>query len=122
MLLTHLSPSERTLLACRSEELRVEAGRTVVEQGDGAAAFYVILEGVAAVVQDGRPVVELRAGDFFGELALLETGLRTASVIASTELSMLVVARRDFERVLDALPTAAARVRRVALDRLIGLR
>ena len=55
-------------------------------------------------------------------LALLETGLRTASVIASTELSMLVVARRDFERVLDALPTAAARVRRVALDRLIGLR
>ena len=121
MLLTRLSPSERTLLASHSYEVEIPAGGTVVAQGDGAADFYVILSGSAAVLQDGRRLADLRPGDFFGELALLETGLRTATVIASTDLRVLVVSRRDFERVLDALPHAAAQIRRVALGRLIGL-
>ena len=120
MLLTNLSPQERFVLTYQAEHVDVARGEPLVTQGDPAGDFYVLLDGFAGVFQDGRRLVELRPGDFFGEVGLLETGVRTASVIGSTDLRALVVRGRDFERLLAALPGAAEQIRRVSLRRLIG--
>jgi CRP/FNR family cyclic AMP-dependent transcriptional regulator len=122
MLLTRLTPQERMLLTYHADEAEVLAGRPLIEQGEGAEAFFVILEGAASVVRDGQELTSLGVGDFFGEIALLETGLRTASVIAETDMRVLVVPRHDFEPLLDALPLAAGQIRRVALQRFLGIR
>ena len=83
MLLTNLSPQERFVLTYDAEHVDVARGEPLVTQGDPAGDFYVLLDGFAGVFQDGRRLIELRPGDFFGEVGLLETGVRTASVIAS---------------------------------------
>ncbi len=68
---------------------RFEAGDTIIQQGEPGDSFYVICEGRASVLREddglAHPVAALEAGEFFGEVALLAGGPRTASVYALTE-------------------------------------
>lgn len=68
------------------KERRFPAGETVIQQGSGGAAFYVIESGEAAVTIDGEPRGVMRAGDHFGEIALIDEAVRTATVTATTDL------------------------------------
>jgi CRP-like cAMP-binding protein len=87
-----------------ADEVNVAAGRTVITQGDLGQEFAVIIEGTAAIVKDGVEVATLGPGDYFGEVALLESITRTASVVARTDLLLEVVDRRGFNTLLDDLP------------------
>jgi len=121
MLWDRLTQQERSLLSRHSEEIDLAAGDAIVLQGETPNGFFVVREGTARVIRDGVEVAQLEAGSFFGELALLETGRRTASVVAATDMRVLVVSRTDFARLLAALPRVAGHVRAVAWRRLIGL-
>jgi MFS family permease len=74
----------------------VAQGRDVFRQGDVGDRFYVIEDGTAEVIGDGRPVQSLGRGDCFGEIALLHDTPRTATVRARTELRLSSLERPDF--------------------------
>jgi CRP/FNR family cyclic AMP-dependent transcriptional regulator len=88
-----------------TEEQKFMEGHSIVRQGDAGDTFYVILEGEAKVqASSGRVVNNLRPGDFFGEISLLDGGPRTATVVAETPLTMLALPRSAFLRVIKDEP------------------
>jgi CRP-like cAMP-binding protein len=91
-----------------ADEVTVPAGTVLVRQGELAHEFFVILEGVADVTQDGRPLTALGPGEFFGEIGLVGPPFRTASVTARSELRLAVVARREFRTLLRRFPELAS--------------
>src|SRR6185503_18125075 len=80
----------------RSAWEEAPAGATVIRQGDRGDRFYVIAEGSAEIVADGRLVADARPGGFFGEIALLRDTPRMATVQARTDLRLLTLDRTDF--------------------------
>jgi CRP-like cAMP-binding protein len=68
------------------KERRFERGETICKEGGGAGAFFVIESGEATVTIGGRTRATLKAGDYFGETALIDDGARTATVNADTDL------------------------------------
>ena len=101
-----------------AEGVAVPAGETVASEHDFAYEFFIIEEGRAEVVQrDGSRLAELGPGDFFGEIGLLVTGRRTASVVSLTPMRLIVMFEQSFRRVHDELPTLAASIRAVCADR-----
>ena len=96
-----LKKSQLERLANRFVERQYEAEQAIVTQGQGGEGFFIIVSGEAKVIRtslDGSEdqVNQFGAGDFFGELALLDDGPRTASVIATGPTTCLVLARWDF--------------------------
>jgi len=92
-------------LARRFVEREFEAGEVIVAQGQGGAGFFVVVTGEAEAVLergDGSKTAlnPLRANDFFGEMALLTDAVRSASVIAKTQVTCLVLTRWDFLSIL----------------------
>jgi drug/metabolite transporter (DMT)-like permease len=118
--LAWLPRGERRRLARVAGTVELPAGSGVVRQGAPADAFFVIERGRASVARDDRPLAELGAGDFFGELALLRGGARTASVVAATDLRVRVIPGSEFRDALRRLPTLASSVRAAAADRLVS--
>lgn len=88
-----------------ADEVHIQAGRTVLRQGDLGQEFAVIIDGEADVVKDGEVVARLGPGAYFGEVALLDSITRTASVVAATDLTLEVIDRRGFNTLLDDLPS-----------------
>jgi CRP-like cAMP-binding protein len=87
--------------AKRMVERKYGEGQTIVTQGKGGEGFFVIVSGKADVIRersDGEKITVNTFGptDFFGELALLDEGLRTASVIATEPTECLALTRWDF--------------------------
>ena len=81
-----LSDAEVEQLAQLFKARRFEADETVIREGSGGAAFYVIDSGEARVTIRGTEVARLGPGDHFGEIALIDEGERLATVTATTEL------------------------------------
>jgi drug/metabolite transporter (DMT)-like permease len=112
---------ERRELARVAGAFDVPAGSRLVRQGARADAFFVIERGSASVARDDRHVADLGAGDFFGELALLGGGTRSASVVAATDMRVRVIPRRDFGGAMRKLPTLARFVSVAAAERVAAL-
>lgn len=85
-LFNHLNQRELGQIARLFKERRFAAGETVVQEGSGGAAFFLIESGEAAVSLRGRHRATLGPGDYFGELALIDQGARSATVTARTAL------------------------------------
>jgi CRP/FNR family cyclic AMP-dependent transcriptional regulator len=79
-------------------------GATLVKQGEIGDSFYVVLTGQAKVVANGRTVNHLLPGDHFGEISLLDGGPRTASVVAETEMTLVLITQKDFLSLLTKDP------------------
>jgi CRP-like cAMP-binding protein len=105
--------SRETLLELnrRSEESRVEAGTTIITEGEPGEAMYVLLTGRAAVYRDGTQVAELVPGDYFGEMALIDHEPRCATIVALEATSLLMIHAADFDALL-RLPAVAHEVLR----------
>lgn len=101
------SKKELEKLGKASDELEVPAGKELVEQGRVGHEFFLILEGTASVRRNGRKIATLGPGAYFGELSLLDRGPRSASVVADTDMTLLVLGQREFSGVLDEVPTLA---------------
>jgi CRP/FNR family transcriptional regulator, cyclic AMP receptor protein len=100
----------RTEIANGTNRYRAPAGEIVIRQGDLAHDFFIILDGVAEVISDARPVTALGPGDFFGEIGLIGKPFRTATVVARTDLDLALVSRRAFRTMLSRFPDLAATV------------
>ena len=89
-------------------------GRTIVERDVRGDSFYLILRGRAkvyrSVVPTGRAIARLEAGDYFGEMALLDGGRRTATVVSETGLTALKIPRPSFRKLLLREPAVALRM------------
>ena len=96
------------------------AGASLVKEGTEGDAFFVILEGLAKVVVGKRTINRLMPGDYFGEISLLDGGLRSASVVSETPLKVLVIDRAPFLKLIESegsiaialLETTARAIRR----------
>lgn len=104
-----------------TDEIRVPKGRTVIRQGDLGQEFALIVEGTADIVKDGQVVATLGPGAYFGEVALLDTITRTASVVAASDLVLEVLDRRGFNTLLDDLPRLSRSMLRGLAHRLAEL-
>ena len=102
-----------------ADDVGVAAGSELTRQGGYAQEFFVVVSGTADVFRDGERVGALAPGDFFGEVGLLaaHSWERTATVVATSPMRLLVLARRQFRELLFAAPTVAAPIRRAALQR-----
>ena len=102
-----LSPDARRAVAPYAERIRVEQGTQLTKEAKPGYLFFVIESGTATVLQDEREVRELDKGAFFGEIALLETSERTASVVAKTEMQLVVLTQSAFKHMVESDPGAA---------------
>jgi CRP-like cAMP-binding protein len=113
-----LPPTELDELAGAMSEVRIEAGNNVVRADDFGSAIYFIEEGEADVVTDsGETAALLGPGDAFGEIALLLTGERTATVTARTPMRLLSLSGHDFVRIRERVPEAERALRRLGVER-----
>ncbi|MBW2096628.1 MAG: cyclic nucleotide-binding domain-containing protein [Deltaproteobacteria bacterium] len=87
-----------------ADELPMKAGQMLAQQDKRGLDFDFIVEGKARVEKDGEFIRYLTAGDFFGEIAIIDGAPRTATVIAETDMTLLVVSKRSFDYLLDTVP------------------
>jgi len=113
-----LSRKEFVQLARVCEDLEVEPGRVLCEEGQIGHEFFVIIDGRVQVSQKGRRVATLSSGDFVGEIALVTEMPRNATVTAETPVRLFVLTRRDFRGVLDENPNVERKVLRALARRL----
>ena len=85
-LFSDLEPRELERIADSFKERRYGAGETIATEGKSGAGFFVIGEGTATVSVGGDDRSKLGPGDYFGEIALIDEGARTATLTAETEM------------------------------------
>lgn len=108
-------------LGMLTEEVDVPPGKVLIRQGEIGDDLMVLVTGKVVVERDGAKLKELGPGDFFGEIALIDHGPRTATVIAELPSRLLVVNHRDFHALMDEFPEVAATVLLCLADRLRSL-
>jgi CRP-like cAMP-binding protein len=102
------------------DELKVDAGRHLADQGDYAYELFVIEEGTAEVQRDGEKIAELGRGEFFGEMGVLEKAPRNATVVAATPMRLLTLSHWDVKRLERQWPEAVGQLREVVEQRRGG--
>jgi CRP/FNR family transcriptional regulator, cyclic AMP receptor protein len=112
------SKKELGEIALAADEIDVEAGKVLTREGDSAREFFVIVEGAADVRRKGRKVATMDSGDFFGEIALVSSRPRTATVTATAPGRLLVVTDRAFQQLLQKMPSLQLKVLTALADRL----
>jgi CRP-like cAMP-binding protein len=108
---------ELGFIASRVDEVNLPAGKVLTEKGKSGGDFFIILEGQAEVDADqGKRT--LGPGDFFGEIALIDNGPRTATVKAKTAMRCLVLGHEQFRDVLHQNGEIAVKILRAVTERL----
>lgn len=83
---------------------RARQGAVLTRKGQHGLEAFVIVDGKARVEVGGKKIAELGPGDFIGELSLIDGKPRTATVVAQTPMTLMVVRRRDFKFLRDSVP------------------
>jgi CRP-like cAMP-binding protein len=117
-LFSRCTRKELEFLASRTDEVQLEANHTLIKQGDASDCFYVLLEGEATVEVDGKPRPSLHAGDFFGEIGMLDRGPATATVVTTTPARAMVMSHAQFRDAIKSRDSLLSTVLAVAADRL----
>lgn len=112
-----LSEAERAELAAWFEVKTVGAGAKLASEGAAGYSFYVLVDGSAVVTSDGKTVATYAAGDFFGEMAIVDATPRSATVTTTSPSTLLVMFGTDFRRLQEAQPAISAELERVARER-----
>ncbi|HUO47077.1 MAG TPA: cyclic nucleotide-binding domain-containing protein [Acidimicrobiia bacterium] len=98
-LFASLNRRELALVARHADEVDVPAGEMLAREGEVAREFFVIKSGTATVTRDGKEVNHLGPGDFFGEIGLLETPRRIATVTSDSPMQLIVMFGPEFTAV-----------------------
>jgi CRP/FNR family cyclic AMP-dependent transcriptional regulator len=104
------SKKDLQMIARASDEVDVAAGKTLVEEGKPGHEFFLIESGTATVSRNGKKIASLGPGQYFGEMALLDRGPRSATVKADTDMTVLVLGQREFSGVVDEVPGLARKL------------
>jgi CRP/FNR family cyclic AMP-dependent transcriptional regulator len=127
-----LSPRVLAKIASSGHEATYAPGTAVVVQGDAVTGFkafsptgvemHVVLSGSADVLVNGNPGPSLTAGDYFGELSLIDGAPRSADVVAGPDgLTTFALSKWTFEELLEKHPEVALPMLRVVVARLRAL-
>ncbi len=123
-LFSGLNLGELKIVEAFMHDRRYLAGEVVFDEGEEGQALYVIVSGAVNICRQGqaeRPIARLGAGDFFGELALLDDSPRSAQARAADPSEIAVLFRGDFERLLQSHAPIASHIA-MALARHLGQR
>jgi CRP/FNR family transcriptional regulator, cyclic AMP receptor protein len=101
---SNLSQRHLREIAKHADQLSAKTGNVLAEQGKIGLEFIFIVEGKARVEKDGKVIRQLSGGDFLGEISLIDGEPRTATVIAETDMILLVVNKTSFDHLLDKVP------------------
>jgi CRP-like cAMP-binding protein len=101
-LFSQLSKNELEFVASCADEVNAKAGQALIKQGVSGDSFYVLLDGDAHVDVKGKPRRSLKAGDFFGEISMLDRGLASATVTMKTDGRLLVMSHAQFRDAIKA--------------------
>jgi CRP-like cAMP-binding protein len=113
-----LSKKELAELARVTDDLKVEPGTVLCREGKVGREFFVIVDGTAEVTKGGKHLASRSGGEFVGEIALLTTSKRTATVTATTPLRCFILTQGDFRRVLEENPGVQLKVMKALAERL----
>ena len=86
------------------DEVDIPAGHVLMREGDTGREFFVLVTGTVGIDLGGTRIRTLEPGDFFGEIALLAEGPRTATATADTAATVLVLGHREFHSLMDRFP------------------
>jgi len=100
-LFSGLDKKDLERIADSFKERRYDAGATIAEEGSGGAGFFVIGEGTAKVTVQGNERATLGPGDYFGEIALIDEGARTATVKAETPMTTYAMTFWEFRPIVE---------------------
>jgi CRP/FNR family transcriptional regulator, cyclic AMP receptor protein len=113
-----LSSRQLSRMVDASRTTTHQAGHEIAKEGEGALALHVILDGTAEVSVHGRPKRELHAGDYFGEISLIDGKKRSASVTATSDLHTLAVPYGPFQKLLESDTGFAVALLKLVCSRL----
>merc|ERR1711964_351272 len=100
VLLEGMDAYERSQVADALQVEKRGANETIIKEGEKGDTFYILERGEAKAMKDGKEVMRYKAGDFFGELALVNSDERKATVITTTDAQLLTLGRKAFKRML----------------------
>ena len=101
-----------------TDEVDVPAGREITTEGRSGEEFFLIVSGRVGVTKNGVRVRTMSAGDFLGEIALVDGRPRSATVTTEAPTRLLVIAHREFNSLMERFPSIQAAVLRALADRL----
>ena len=116
-LFADLSAEDRQLASEHADEATANAGEVLIEQGRWGFDFFVILEGTADVFEGDTRVASVGPGDVLGEIGVMEGTLRTATVVATTPMKLIVMDGRALRALSDTHPDIYAELARLITER-----
>jgi CRP-like cAMP-binding protein len=117
-LFSQCSKKDLASIATLADLVDVPAGRKLVTEGARAREFMIIVSGSVEVRRGEKKIATLGPGEFFGEIALVVGGPRTASVSTTSPTSLLVVTDGAFTMLLDDTPSLQIKVLKALAERL----
>jgi HEAT repeat protein len=118
-LFAELPPEDMKPIAAIAEEHVFSEGETIAEHGELGDTLYVIVDGVVRVEDaTGAPIATRRAGEVIGEMAVISSRPRVATLVAGSELRVLEIHKPAFEAVLRERPDVALAMMRLFVERL----
>lgn len=120
-LFSGFNESELRRIAALSRIKEAPAGTVITQIGDAGDSFFIMIDGMAAVRTPVGTGSQLHAGDCFGEMSLVDGEPRSATIVATTDVRVLVVDRAHFWRLLDETPELMRRILTILSRRVRGL-
>ena len=117
-LFAHCTRKELQFIGREGDEVEVPGGKTLIRQGRPGDTFYVQLEGESEVKIDGKRRRVLKAGDFFGEISMIDRGAGTATVTTLTPSRLFVMSHAQFRDAIKASDALMVKVLKAMGERL----
>jgi CRP/FNR family cyclic AMP-dependent transcriptional regulator len=99
-LFAHCNNKQIEFIATQVEDMDFQTGRVLCTEGQSGGDFFMLLTGGADVTRQGKPIAKMVPGDFFGEIAVVDGGPRTATVTTTVPSRCLVLGPRQFQNVV----------------------
>ena len=112
------SQKELGQISALADELYQPDGTVLIEQGTRGREFFVLVEGTVDARRNGRKLRTMEAGDFFGEIALVTETPRSATVVATSSVRLLVITGQSFRRLLNDTPSIQGKVLTALAERV----
>ena len=116
-LFSQCTKRELTAIAAAADLIEVPEGMALVTEGGHDRELMVIVDGNVEVRRGGRKIATLESGEFFGEIAMISGGPRTATVTTTSPSSLLVIGERQFGALVEETPSIATSVLQVLGER-----
>ena len=114
-----LNSRELDAIAAVVTDMRLEAGRVLMRQGDHAHEMFIVTSGELEVTRDGKHIAEIGPGSFAGEMAVLARSNRNSTVTAKTGVDVLHIEGRSLQRLFGDVPEIAVKMLPIVAGRVV---